>query len=46
MIFLHKSDDLLSLQEVTIFCKTDILGLYPNILYDSGLVAMEKALDE
>ena len=44
--FLRKLDALPSLPEDTILCTIDVLGLYPNIPHEDGLVAMRKALDE
>ena len=32
--------------EDTILCTIDVVGLYPNIPHEDGLVAMRKALDE
>ena len=31
--------------EDIILCTRDVVGLYPNILHEDGLVAMQKALD-
>ena len=42
--FLRK-DALPSLAEDIILCKIDVVGLYPNIPHEDGLVAMPKALD-
>ena len=44
--FLRKLDALPSLPEDTILCTIDVVGLYPNIPHEDGLVAMRKALDE
>ena len=42
---LRKLDTLPSLPEDIILCKIDVVGLYPNIPHEDGLVAMRKALD-
>ena len=44
--FLRKLDALPSLPEDTILCAIDVVGLYPNIPHEDGLVAMRKKLDE
>ena len=44
--FLRKLDALPSLPEDTILCTIDVVGLYPNISHEDGLLAMRKALDE
>ena len=43
--FLRKLDPLPSLPEDIILCTIDVVGLYPNIPHEDGLVAMRKALD-
>ena len=43
--FLRKLDALPSLPEDIILCTIDVVGLYPNIPHEDGLVAMRKALD-
>ena len=43
--FLRKLEALPSLPEDIILCTVDVVGLYPNITYENGLVAMQKALD-
>ena len=43
--FLRKLDALPSMTEDIILCTIDVVGLYPNILREVGLVAMRKALD-
>ena len=43
--FLCKLDALPSLPEDTILCTIDVVGLYPNIPHEDGLVAMRKAFD-
>ena len=43
--FFHKLDALPSLPEDIILCTMDVVGLYPNIPHENGLVAMQKALD-
>ena len=44
--FLRKLDALPSLPEDTILCTIDLVGLYPNIPHEDGLVATRKKLDE
>ena len=43
--FLSKWDSLPPLPVDVILCTIDVVGLYPNIPHDEGLVAMMKALD-
>ena len=43
--FLRKLDALPSLLYNIILCTIDVVGLYPNIDLEDGLVAMRKALD-
>ena len=43
--FLRKLDALPSLSEDIILCTIDVVGKYPNIPHEDGLVAMWKALD-
>ena len=45
MIFLSKLASLLPLPDDVILCTIHVVGLYPNIPYDEGLIAMRKALD-
>ena len=40
MIFLRKLDALPSLSEDIILSKIDVVGLYPNIPHEDGLVAI------
>ena len=42
---LRKLDALPSLPEDIILCTIDVVGLYPNIPHEDGLVAMRKVLD-
>ena len=42
---LRKLDTLPSLPEDIILCKIAVVGLYPNIPHEDGLVGMRKALD-
>ena len=44
--FLRKLDALPSLPEDTILCTRDVVGLYPNIPHEDGLVTIRKALDQ
>ena len=44
--FLRKLDALPSLPVDTILCTIDVVGLYPNIPHEDGLVAMRETLDE
>ena len=46
IIFLFKLDALPSLPEDIISCTLDVVGLYPNIPHEDGLVAMRITLDE
>ena len=43
--FLSKSASLPPLPDDVILCTIDVLGLYPNIPNDEGLIEMRKALD-
>ena len=43
--FLSKLASLPPLPDDVILCTIDVVGLYPNILHDEGLIAMRKALD-
>ena len=43
--FLRKLDAIPSLPEDIILCTIDVVGLYPNIPHEDGLVAMREALD-
>ena len=43
--FLRKLDALPSLPQDIILCAIDVVGLYPNIPHENGLVAMWKSLD-
>ena len=45
MIFLKKLRDLLKLPDDFILCMIDVVGLFPNISHDDGLLALKKALD-
>ena len=43
--FLRKIADLPPFPEDLILCTIDVVGLYPNIPHDEGLIAIRKALD-
>ena len=43
--FLSKLASLPPLPDDVILCTIDVVGLYPNIPHDEGLIAMRKALD-
>ena len=43
--FLSKLASLPPLPDDVILCTVDVVGLYPNIPHDEGLIAMRKALD-
>ena len=43
--FLSKLASLPSLPDDVILCTIDVVGLYPNIPHDEGLIAMRKTLD-
>ena len=43
--FLPKLASLPPLPDDVILCTIDVVGLYPNIPHDEGLIAMSKALD-
>ena len=43
--FLSKLASLPPLPDDVILCTIDVVGLYPNIQHDEGLIAMRKALD-
>ena len=44
--FLRKLRNLPPLQENTILCTVDVVGLYPSIPHDEGLLALKEALQE
>ena len=44
--FLRKIKSLPRLEENAILCTIDVVGLYPNIPHEEGLIAIRKALDE
>ena len=43
--FLKKIENLPPLPDNLIFCTIDLVGLYPNIPHEEGLIAIKKALD-
>ena len=43
--FLSKLASLPPLPDDVVLCTIDVVGLYPNIRHDEGLIAMRKALD-
>ena len=44
--FLKKIRDLPPLSKDTILCTIDVVGLYPNIPHNDGLMALKRALDK
>ena len=43
--FLKKIANLPPLQDGLILCTVDVVGIYPNIPHEEGLIAIRKALD-
>ena len=43
--FLKKIANLAPLPDGLILCTVDVVGLYPNIPHEEGLIAIRKALD-
>ena len=43
--FLKKIANLAPLPDGLILCAVDVVGLYPNIPHEEGLIAIRKALD-
>ena len=44
--FLKRLHSLTNLPDSSLLCMMDVVGLYPNILHDEGLHALQKRLDE
>ena len=44
--FLHKLKGIINLPKDAIMCTIDVVGLYPSIPHDEGLVALREALDK
>ena len=43
--FLRKLTDLKDLPDQYLLCTIDVVGLYPNIPHDEGIVAIKRALE-